>query len=229
MELSYQQIFTVPPQGLTPSFIMNCLQQAAERHAAMLGVGRNFLIRQGNCVWMLARSHYSLDNTNPATSSICIETWPRGADAVQSFRGFCIYADGKNIGNAEQSWILVDMDKRRLLPTKRFPQLAQINNTEKPPAEKLQHKAFPALSVFETVKILPEDIDINHHMNNARYLLYAMRPLKTEVAHEVRIDYERECVCGEEIVLRAAEKDDLWYVDGQKADGLAAFRAVIRI
>lgn len=228
MELSYQKTFSVPPEGLSAEFIMHALQETAEAHATQLGFGRQSLLSQENCVWMIARSSYFFDCDPESFRSITVETWPSGADAVQSYRGFFFLAEGKIIGSAAQSWLLVDIEKRRILPTKLFERLAQITNPDRPKAEKLRHIVCPEQTSVMSVTIRPEDIDLNGHMNNARYLSYAMLPIGTKMANAIRIDYERELVEGDEVDLLAAKQENTWYVSGQMKNGLRAFAAVIR-
>lgn len=228
MELSYQKTFSVPPEGLSAEFIMHALQGTAEEHAMQLGFGRQTLLAQENCVWMIARSGFELNCALSSGQSLTVETWPSGADAVQSYRGFYFYADGVLVGKASQSWLLVDIEKRRILPTKLFERLAQITNPDRPKAEKLRHIVCPEQTSVMSVTIRPEDIDLNGHMNNARYLSYAMLPIGTKMANAIRIDYERELVEGDEVDLLAAKQENTWYVSGQMKNGLRAFAAVIR-
>lgn len=226
MELSYQKTFSVPLEGLTAEFIMHAMQETAEAHAMQLGFGRQALLAQENCVWMIARSSFELNIDT--CRELTVETWPSGADAVQSYRGFFFYADGKLAGKASQSWLLVDIEKRRILPTNLFERLAQITNPDRPKAEKLRHIAIPEQRPVMSVTVRPEDIDLNGHMNNARYLFYAMLPTGRRTAGAIRIDFERELVEGDEIELLAARQENTWYVSGQMKNGLRAFCAVIR-
>ena len=227
MELSYKKSFSIPGNGLRPEFIMQCLQKTAEQHAAQMGFSRDTLLSEGNCVWMIARSSYSFSHGLPNRGKLTVETWPSGADAVQSYRSFYFHQDGQIIGEAFQSWLLVDIEKRRILPTKLFPQLAQMKNPDRPGVSRLRHIVLPELSPVMQVTVCPEDIDINGHMNNARYLSYAMLPTRLQTASAVRIDYERELTAADTVTLFACEQDGVWYVSGRLPDGLSAFRAEI--
>lgn len=228
MELSYRKTFQIPKNGMTPEFIMQSLQKTAEEHATQMGLGRDSLLSTENCVWMIARSSYTLSSELSGAQTLTVETWPSGADAVQCYRGFFFYHEGEIIGEASQSWLLVDIDKRRILPTKLFPVLAQTSNPERPEASRLRRIVLPELSAVTQVHITEKDIDLNGHMNNARYLSYAMLPTGKQTASDVRIDFERELVAGDSVELLAAEREGQWYIQGKMENGLSTFCAVIR-
>lgn len=229
MELSYRQTFQIPQDGLSPEFIMQSLQKTAEEHATQMGLGRDDLLSGGNCVWMIARSRYTLTADLTDAQSLTVETWPSGADAVQCYRGFFFYHEGKIVGEASQSWLLVDIDERRILPTKLFPILGQTSNPERPKASRLRHIVLPELSSVMQVRISEKDIDLNGHMNNARYLSYAMLPTGKQTASDVRIDFERELVAGDTVELFAGVREGQWYIQGKMENGLSAFCTVIRL
>lgn len=210
-----------------PDALLQLLQDVAGEHAQRIGTGRDVMLRNHNCVWMLVRTWYELNVPVTQGQTITIQTWPCKNDATVSERYFSISADGKPVGQALQMWVLVDVDRRRIARIRDFAEIQAMPVTEKPIALRLRHLVPPELHDAGTYTVGSEDMDINGHMNNARYLCCAMQPLPDGFVSQLQINYERECRAGQTLRLQTAAQDGSNYVYGLLEDGSVSFEAQI--
>lgn len=70
------------------------------------------------------------------------------------------------------------------------------------------------------IPVRADDIDLNHHVNNARYIEIALG-LMPDISniHELRVEYKRQAHLGDTIYPKIANVDGSWYVDLADADG----------
>ncbi len=178
MKQPYSVTYDIRPyernqNGNVPFYqISNFLQDIAGLHADALGWSVDELL-QGGKSWVLSRMVIELDE--PVTSncnSFTLKTWPCGADRMYAYRAFSLHQEnGDRIGKALTYWVLLDVAKRRPVP---MPQeVADLADMyPEPPVSitknriELPAKSDPALSM----QVLPSDLDINGHVNNAVYI-----------------------------------------------------------
>ncbi len=74
-------------------------------------------------------------------------------------------------------------------------------------------------------RVAYSDIDVNQHVNNARYIAWAMDAIPEEVVNdrpvsEVSINFIKEAIPGEVVDLYHAEAEGVHYVEGKVADSV---------
>ena len=68
--------------------------------------------------------------------------------------------------------------------------------------------------------ILRHQIDTNHHVNNAQYVDIAREVIPADIKiRQIRAEYKKAAVLGDEVVLRAAETADGYVVSLCSEDG----------
>ena len=155
-----------------PLILMNELQSIADRHAEILGCGRTYCIEY-NIGWVVL--YYLVDYIElPCEGEeLTFTTWPSCQDALRATRDFEIRgADGRLMVRATSQWILIDMEKRRPLP------LANHLSPDVVTPIRAYSCAFEKFPDFETnkthiMKCRFDDIDVNQHINNAVYAVWA--------------------------------------------------------
>jgi acyl-ACP thioesterase len=246
MEAIFKKKYIVQPsetdfrRQLKLSSLFVYLQDMATEHAYNIGVGRDVLQKRYGIIWVLNRVKVEVLKYPTFKEEITIETWPEQPDKVQFNRNFLVHdKDGSIIAKAFSQWVVIDFSTRRLrrssIIEEEFPKVDRerpivcITDKIKPIGElKLSYKKTVGYS----------DIDINEHLNNAKYIDYIMDCFTLD-AHKkyyissIEIDYMHEALPGEIIQLytdTAGVKDNLVYIEGiNENTKLTTFKAQIVI
>ncbi len=150
------------------------LQETAGVHADKLGVGIEYL-RQHHQTWVLAKLALNIGRHPTHGEKIIVKTWPSGFHKLFAVRQFDITTpDGGPIAKASSFWILLDTARSRPL---RLPDALPIDLPDNhdlptflPPPDKMA--CAQALDPLATL-VTEHMIDINQHLNNARYVAMA--------------------------------------------------------
>lgn len=151
------------------------LQEAAWHHADNHGWGYEGLRRRG-WFWVLSKMWVEMLYYPLWTDVMRIETWSNPPDlltAIRDFEGFG--ADGGKFLAASSSWLILSRSDNRVQPlaeyARAFPHLEGRNAiAHKPP--KIAAPDNPAVTARSAVQ--PSDIDMHQHVNNARYVQWAL-------------------------------------------------------
>jgi medium-chain acyl-[acyl-carrier-protein] hydrolase len=161
-------------QKLKSSALMQFFQEAASNHAQHLTAGYNQLQLRG-LFWALSRIKVEIERMPNWGESIEIETWPCGFEGLFFRRDFIIWGiDGEVLAKGVSGYLLVNTETLR---PQRLASLGIVlpDNTGK---YALDH--FPDRISGQTgdaifrKKILYNEIDMNRHVNNTRYLDWVM-------------------------------------------------------
>lgn len=157
------------------SSIFDYLQDAASIHAEHLKFGYDDLLPK-NLFWVLSWAKIEFNDYPKFMDEIRIQTWGKMQYKLYSMRDFLLYNDQDEIiCSATTGWLLLDLKTLRpkILP-KIFPEVKFWD--EKAALTDLPDK-FPSADNLETVysqKINYSDIDINQHVNNAKYIEFLL-------------------------------------------------------
>ena len=216
------------------------LQDMATEHAYNIGVGRDALQAKYGIIWVLNRTVVEIIRHPVFKEEIIIETWPEQPDKVQFNRNFLVYdKDGSVIAKAFSQWVVIDYNTRRLrrssIIEEEFPKVDRER-----PVDSISGIIKPIgnldLSYEKTVGY--SDIDINEHLNNAKYIDYIMDCFSIKLHKKynissIQIDYLHEALPGETIKLytdTARVKDNIVYIEGiNENTNSTIFRAQITI
>jgi acyl-ACP thioesterase len=227
-------------QQLKLSSLFVYLQDMATEHANRLGVGRNVIQSKYGIIWVLNRARVDIIRYPKFKEEIIIETWPEQPEKVEFNRNFIVYDIERNIiAKAFTQWVVIDFNKRRLrrssIIEEKFPEIERKRAIECT-LGKIKPAGSLALSYKKTVGY--SDIDVNEHLNNAKYIDYIMDCFSVDKhkKHSVKsidVNYMHESLPGETIQLyidTADIKDNLVYIEGIKEDTkLTSFKAQILI
>ncbi len=181
---------------IRPVALMNKLQGLAGAHAETLGIGREVCVSR-NIAWVLTHMFVDIPELPRAEETLIYSTWPANTGAVRSERDFEIKdKDGKLKVRAVSQWVLIDLHTRRPVRIDEcFPGWTGLD-------ERVWDREFdkgpdfiPTKSSVMSCRF--DDIDINQHVNNAVYTIWATESVGFDYrdAHKLRgIDlyFERE-------------------------------------
>lgn len=226
MQPLYRQMETVegkyvgPDGKASPWAMLRFAMNAAGKHSSLLSYNWETM-REKGMFWAVIRHKIVISRYPDAGETVTVETWPMPATRTAYPRAVAAYdAQGKELFRLVSLWVLVDFNLRKMvLPGKSGIKVEGIlrgNELELPSTVLPQELEN---SIHRTVA--ESDLDRNGHMNNVRYLVWALDVLppdiRTRKPKEAVICYLSECHLGEEITLRwTLSPDGILLVDGYR-------------
>jgi acyl-ACP thioesterase len=175
-------------QAATVESLCRHFQEVAWNHAEHLGAGYQRL-QQENRFWVLSRLLLEITRPPGWGETVTLQTWPRVAKSVFAMRDFEMFdSSGARMVAGTSGWLVLDTKTRR--PHRVDKLIAGIKTPADKRAldrepQKLDWSEVGASSRQVTVQY--SDIDVNGHVNNARYIgwLLDSYPLDFHRRHEV--------------------------------------------
>jgi acyl-ACP thioesterase len=200
------------------------MQEASGMHSHLLGCGRDVLIQQG-FVWVLSRMEVQMNKYPGVGDMVSIETFPM-SNRRWFFPRYFIFRNelGDKLGCASSLWVLLDLATRKMAPPDRIVPLIPDNSDLIAPmglpsaiAEvEGEERHFTRTPVYS-------DLDVNNHVNNARYvdwlcdaLGYDM--LGRQTLHTICINYEAEVRPEQDMELKLKAQGNAFRLSGYHED-----------
>ena len=185
--------------------LMNIFQDTADTHASLLGVGIEHCLAHG-LAWVGSNYQIEIERMPAWHEKITVESWPAAEKKLGAVRDFVINdAAGTEIVCASSQWILIDAAKKRPLALREnLPQYYTVAgrsmdeefNARLPEAEREDYR------IGFNVRF--DDIDLNNHVNNAVYPLWASEAVPGDFRQsrriaELEVAFKKECRFGEKV------------------------------
>lgn len=218
--------WTLQPQPSVIYQLLHAMEETAAAHTVVLGIPRPFMVERYGVVWMIVRSWMELDAQPDVHVPLTVRTWHRGLTGGVIYRDFDLIQNGVRIGQAVQTWVLVDINSRTLF---RMSKVAELANSPRPETVKdvKPRKLAPpcALSEAAPLRAGDESVDINGHINNAAYVPLVLESLPEPVyaVRTLELNYHHECFAGQELPRQLWQEGKQAYVRLLTPDGLIAF------
>ena len=205
-----------------PSAILTAMQEVAGAHSHILGCGRETLVEQG-IVWVLTRCEVRMDREAHLGETVSIETFPMPLRRW-FFPRYFVFRDaaGAALGAASTLWVLFDLEKRCMVAPGEVAKAIPDNSDLTPPLG--VPGPVPRLT-GETVRSartpVYSELDVNGHVNNARYADWLCDALGMETMREYRVEtmqisFASEILPGEEMTLELAREGLSYYFVGSR-------------
>lgn len=214
------------PGGLWKiSFAFSAMEDAMNEHCLLLGCARRDILKKYGLVWMLARIGVSFRRLPREGETLTVRTWPGPSGRVTFPRYVEFRSENELIGVSSSSWLAVDFEKRRLvLPAKCGISLPDTSRLT-PPVPEPEKLTVPEEGNMSVRTVEEIDLDMNRHMNNARYAAW-IEGLQTKPVRELSIEYAQEAVLGQRVTITNSEEQNGFYVTGRDAgDGTILFKS----
>ena len=159
--------------------LLNIFQDVADSHANQMGLGYDFCRTKG-LAWVGSNYHIRIDRLPRWHETIKVITWPCEERRLGAIRDFRVEDEtGHPIIVAASQWILIDFAK--------LPQPEKEDTTTE-------------------FKVRYDDIDVNNHVNNAVYPLWASESVDPafrleHVPQELEIAFKKEGHYGERVKI----------------------------
>ena len=151
------------------------LEETAYHHANQLGFSYDHMKAKG-AYWVLFRLRLEMRRYPRWAETVEIETWTRGFNRLLALRDFLIKdTEGQVLGQAASQWLLLSMaNKRPVRPETIFTHpVSDMGGRalQKDPGPAPQAEVYefcrPVISCYT-------DLDVNRHVNNTRYVEWAL-------------------------------------------------------
>ena len=220
---------------LKPSCLFEFMQDAASLAAGELGFGHEALIKAYNVAWVLTRLRLEINRLPSLGESMEIETWHMQHGRITFDRDFIVYGQGGEIlAQAVSTWVIMDMTSREIKRADTIDFNIPVSAKGRAIDGALERlkpigELFPA---YER-KIAYSDIDLNGHVNNAKYVEYIFDSLSIDEHRSMKftsidVNYSSEMSPGETLSVKFCEDDTSVYVEGENSGSSAVvFKAKI--
>ena len=205
-----------------PSTILSMLQEAAGEQCNGWHMSWEEMAEKG-LFWAITRQTVSITRLPRAYETVTIETWPMPASRVAYPRATIAYdSEGNELFRCIALWILMDLNSRAMvLPGRSGIDYAGLTRGgELPSPKSLTPKNLPTATER---KVRFGQLDRNGHMNNTKYLEWAMDLLPGEFhrehpVKEFTVCYLNESKEGDRVTLRHGLEGSTLLVDATRPD-----------
>ena len=196
--------------------LMNIFQDVADSHALILGAGMEHCLEKG-LAWVGSNYHIKIDRMPFWREKITITTWPSQEKKLGAVRDFQVCDEKGNVIIAASSqWILIDFARKRPVALREHMPEYKIVEDRSLDTDFPKIEPVTRIDVKKSFIVRYDDIDVNKHVNNAVYPLWATESVDNEfrLKHqpaEIEISFKKECLYGEtvEVVSQIDEKTSL--------------------
>ncbi len=187
--------------------LFNYIQDIAAEHAEKLQVGRKDLEKH-DIFWVLSWIKVRITDYPKFGESIKIRTWPKRKHRLFSLRDLIMYKENdEEFVRASMAWLLVNSKTMRATSLETLPIPVNYHSSEDALTE--TPEKIPALKEKELVfkkKIKYSDIDVNQHVNNAKYVEFLLDSFSKEQFRdseikEITLSFLAEAKFGNEIEI----------------------------
>ncbi len=211
-------------------------QEIANNHATSLNFGYNQLIND-NCAWVLSRLKAQYITSPKWQEEVNMSTWHKGVNGIFSIRDFVITNQSGTLIKCTSSWLILNLESRKIQRIDRFLGDLTTSSSVKEsaiecPCEKLTPPSD--MRFVRKKEVLYSDIDFNLHVNNAKYMEWALDCIDAKImieqdTSEFQINFNHEAKIGDIIDLyigKVSEND--FFIEG-KNDNNNIFQTIIKL
>lgn len=219
---------------LKPAAFLNMAQEAANHHAEYLGVGYDTLVELQQA-WILSRMKVEFERLPLWREKVNLKSWHKGAAGFMFLRDYHLTdSQGQSLVKATTSWLVVDMTTRRLARRGSFAEFAGdsskciTDNAIEEPAGKVVVPEGAELVRTSQHTASYSDLDMNGHVNNVMYVVWAMDLVGLEVTEEntlksLEINFNNEVRPNDTVELLLHKADTSTYFVEGKVEGKNSF------
>ena len=191
--------------------LFHYFQEIAGNHVVALGIGYEVLKELGY-VWFLSRARVRVRRLPAWGEHGIVETWHVTTEGLMYLRDFRMRDGAGNVLlDASTGWLLVDTANFRPHAPDALPIPLPVNDHGRALDEPLR-KLLPPREMKTAYErsVLLSDLDVNHHVNNARYLewifdCYDDTHASSHLLSFLQVNYVGETTLGDTVALARGE------------------------
>ena len=191
------------------SSVADWFQEAAALNAADLGFGDELVFSRG-MTWILTRLILYIEGLPAVGQTVRIRTWPAKMEHL-GHRGYEVLDEtGRPLVRATSAWTVMDLQTRRIVTMP--DELLAAYPLKTLPCEPFSSRVLPRLrdaSSSVPVLVRKDDLDMNGHVNNVRYLGWLLEGISSEdgsriIPSVLDVSFRAECFPGETLASRCS-------------------------
>lgn len=183
---------------------------------------------KGKYGWVIVKQTLKLNEPIRVDDVVEYSTIIGNGSSVAFPRYYFIKKEGRTVGTCSAIWTLIDLTRRRIAMPSRIGLIAPVvdHGLDLDTPKNIEYEN--ELKHVMTRTVLYSDVDLNQHMNNARYIDWALDLIDLEVHRhhfisEVTIHYKKEILPLAQVELYMGEKDSSYVVEGRNKEGEVHF------
>ncbi len=206
--------------------LFSYMQEAAVNHSYDLGVGYHDLEPFGT-FWVLSRIKLRFERMPGWKETVTVRTWPKGKDRLFALRDFLVLdQDNRAIIAVTSLWILINKESHRPQRIQSLPVTLPENPGVTAFDEHLDKiKPLGPAQLCHAREVMTGDLDVNRHVNNARYVDWIMDCFAPGFAVQdtiktLQVNYVDEAAYKDRVIMNMAEQASprTSYIEGLHAD-----------
>ena len=187
--------------------LVNYFQDCSNFHSNSLDMGAEALRKKGR-VWVLSSWQVEVERLPKEGEDVKISTWAYDFKGFYGYRNYTMEtSDGERLAYANSIWVYLNADNGMPLKVD-IEEVEGYGIEEKLEMNYAPRKvAIPGQSITkESFTVQPCDLDLNHHVNNGRYIVMAEKYLPSgfEVG-QMRAEYKHQATLGKTIIPYISE------------------------
>jgi medium-chain acyl-[acyl-carrier-protein] hydrolase len=230
------EMFDADVRGrLRPQTLFAYLLNAAVNHASRSSY-RYEEMSPRNLMWVLIKVQLNVRRQPKWDEQIVVETWGKRVEKLYALRDFAVSAaSGEKLVSATSSWLI--LNKTTLRPQRIDPKTDGFPWQPDRDEMETNLEKVPALEDGKQVgqlRVRFSDIDMNGHVNSARYLQWIVdshseEHLLTSELESFDLNFLTEALLDDEIAVLSEERDGSeWCSITRTADGKELCRARLK-
>ncbi len=221
--------YQVHPHGdMRLSCLADLFQEIAWKHADSEGFGRSLLEQQ--LMWALSRIEIKVNQFPRWGDRLRLFTGGRGQAGAFAFREFMVWNEQEEVvARAMSSWLLVHIEKKRILKPESVLPSALFNPQEAPSWQPIKLEPSGPLQDTSLIQVQHSDLDLYNHVNHTSYIrwienIVADRGLFPSI---LSVNYLSECKASDEVSIILLGADSSPYIQG-RVEGKLVFEAQVK-
>ncbi|CAL5396649.1 unnamed protein product [Camellia sinensis] len=227
-----------PDKTATMETILNLLQETALNHVWMSGLlgdgfGATHGMMRNNLIWVVSRMEVQVDHYPIWGEVLEIDTWVGASGKNGMRRDWLIRSQtsGLVFARATSTWVMMNQQTRRLskmpeeVRAEISPWFIEKQAIKEDVNEKIEKLDEKAKYVNTDLKPKRSDLDMNHHVNNVKYLRWMLEMgtipdqfLENHQLSGMILEYRRECGSSDTVQSLCEPQEDGILKDGTKQD-----------
>ena len=218
---------------LHPAAGLDVFQDVAAVQADAMGIGFDDMFAQG-VFWAVVRIKYEVLKQPAMHEDVAVRTWPHSPSRFSFKRDYSMKnMKGELCVKATSEWVLMDFAERKLAMVADHYAGPNDFSDDRCFTERVRKVADVELEGVEPYEVVPRlsDVDVNGHVNNARYAAYVFDALdlpQDKAIRSFQIDFRHEVIAGEPLLLYCVGAEDgSTTVLGKNEAGETSFACII--
>ncbi|MFP4067323.1 MAG: acyl-[acyl-carrier-protein] thioesterase [Spirochaetota bacterium] len=207
-ELSVRSYDADESGRVKPSSLFNYFQEAAWQHAERLGFGYHALLER-DLFWVISRIRLQWLRPLRWGDHLVLETWPKGISKLFALRDFVIRnAEGEDAVRATSGWLTLEVESKRPRRPDRIMDPSVMLEEDHAISELPGKPSMPPeLEEADRRVARYSDLDVNKHVNNARYVDWVFDAFPLDGSSEtpfseLLVQFSGEALRGEEVIVQ---------------------------